>query len=96
MKLQLLVDVTKVEVREKRGTSRQGKPYTIREQAVWAQTGKEYPESMTVRIEDGEPPYQPGRYVVSEDCLYINQYGQLAIGRVRLQKAAQPAQRAAG
>lgn len=96
MKLQVLVEVTKVEVNEKRGTSRQGKPYVIREQNVWAQTGKEYPESMTVRLEDNDGPYQPGKYMVTEDCLYINQYGQLSVGRVKLQKVAAQATRAAG
>ena len=86
MKLQLLVEITKVDVREKKGTSRKGQPFTIREQSAWADTGKEYPESFTVRLDDGDPPYQPGKYEVTEDCLYINQYGQLAVGRVKLEK----------
>jgi hypothetical protein len=95
MKLQLLVEITKVEVREKRATSRLGKPFLIREQAVWAKTGKEYPEAMRVRLEGDDPAYQPGKYMVTEDCLYINQYGQLTVGRVSLKKVDAQATRAA-
>jgi hypothetical protein len=83
-----LVEVTKVEVSEKRGTGRNGKPYLIREQLAWAQMGKEYPISMSVSLGDDDAPYQPGKYQITEECLFIDRYGQLAVGRVKLQRVA--------
>lgn len=81
------VEVKKVEVVEKTGTSTKGRPYTIREQLVWVDLGKDYPELMRVRLEQGDPAYQPGRYVISDEALYLDKYQQLSVGRIKLRPA---------
>lgn len=83
-KILAAVQVKSAEVSEKSGTGKNGRPYTIREQTVWIDLGEAYPEKMTVRLEDRDPPYSPGEYVITDECLYLDKYNSLSVGRVKL------------
>jgi hypothetical protein len=84
MKLLIRVEVHKTDVSERRGTSKRGSPYCIREQSAWAHTGLQYPELIKVSLEEGQAPYPPGEYFITEESIFVNQFGGLAFGRVKL------------
>lgn len=88
MNFELAVEVKSEEVQERRGTSKLGKPYVIREQHAYIDLGKAYPSEFRFNLDDQQRPYVPGRYVVDPKCLYIDRYGSLALGRIRLLAAA--------
>jgi len=86
----LRVQVESAAVTEKSGTSaKTGKPYRIREQEVYvylvdsAGVEKRFPAAMKVGLDDA-PPYQPGEYMLSPDCLYVGDFGRLVVGRITL------------
>jgi hypothetical protein len=87
-KVLALVEVKSADVATKRGMGRNNKPYEIREQTCWIDLGGAYPERMVVRLEGDSPPYQPGKYVVTDDALYLDKYNQLALGRITLRAQA--------
>ena len=94
------VQVEKVEVEEKRGTSqRTGKPYAIREQSAWGyfcdQEGRPHPHPQQVRITLGDlqEPYPVGAYVIADESFYPDRYGQVSC-RVKLRPVAAAAQSA--
>jgi Helix-destabilising protein len=84
MKFEIQIEIKSTEVHDKRGTSRQGKPFHIREQFGYLELGKPYPVEIRISLEEAAPPYPPGRYVIDPSCLYVDRYGQLALGRLRL------------
>lgn len=86
----LRVIVESAEVAEKSGVSaKTGKPYRIREQEVYAYlvdshgVEKKFPAPMRLGLDDA-PPYQPGEYRLSPECLYVADFGRLTVGRIRL------------
>lgn len=94
----LRVIVESAEVSEKSGiAAKSGKPYRIREQECYVYlvdqhgTEKKFPAPMRVGLDDA-PPYQPGEYRLSPECLYVGDFSRLMVGRIRLvPKAAQSA-----
>lgn len=101
------VQIEKVEVDDKRGTSqRTGKPYSIREQVAWGffcdQEGRPHPHPQRIRITLGDlqDPYPVGLYQIADESFFPDRFGQVTC-RVKLRPltassaAVQPAARAA-
>ena len=84
MKFDVPVEVKSADVELKRGTSKAGKPYEIREQHAYINLGKAYPVEFRFSLDEGRAAYSPGNYIVDPSCLYVDRYGQLALGRIRL------------
>ena len=61
-----------------------GKEYHICEQGGWIDLGKAYPQEVRIPIEEKQPPYPAGRYVMDPTCVYVDRFGKLMIGRLRL------------
>lgn len=82
------IEVRTDEVRTVTGVSkRTGQPYTIRDQEGYAFTcdkdgkPKPYPERVSLSLEDNQPPYKPGRYILSPGSVYVGDFGRLMLGR---------------
>lgn len=95
------IEVKSAAVSERKGVSDNGKPWHMREQQAYAYTcdrdGKpdEYPAKITVRLNEGDTPYAPGMYEISDRSYYVGQYGRFTIGNLVLQPVAKVAARAA-
>ncbi len=97
----LRIEIKTSEVRTISGTSKTGKPYTIRDQEAYAWTvgrdGKprEYPERISVQLDDDQEAYRPGVYTLAPQSLYVGDYGRLQMGKPKLQPLAAAAAKAA-
>lgn len=90
------IEIKSTEVRTISGTSKAGKPYSIRDQEAYAHTvGRDgqprpYPERISLQLEDDQPPFEPGLYTLAPSSLYVGDYGRLMLGRPQLARV-QPA-----
>ncbi len=85
MKLEIAVEIKHAEVIEKAVRGRtDGREYLIREQLGYVDTGKPYPQEVRIPVENGREPYGPGKYTVDPSCLYVDRYGKLSLGRLKL------------
>jgi hypothetical protein len=85
MKLEIAVEVKHADVIEKAVRGRtDGREYLIREQLGYVDTGKPYPQEVRIPVETGREPYAVGKYLVDPTCLYVDRYGKLSLGRVKL------------
>jgi hypothetical protein len=85
VKVEIAVDIKSREVLTKRGiASKTGKEYAIHEQIGYVELDKPYPLEMRVPVESPDKPYAPGTYRVDSSCVYVNRYGQLQFGRLKL------------
>lgn len=67
------------EASSRSGTSRDGRPYTIRSQEARL-VGELIAGPITVSLTDTQPPYPPGEYLLDLDkSVRIGQYGSLQI-----------------
>lgn len=72
-------EVKSTAVTEKRGTARAtGKPFLIREQAAYMDTGKAYPVEVKINLDD-LAPLEPGQYELTKDCFYVQRFGDVAV-----------------
>lgn len=85
------VEIKSDQVQTKAGVSaKTGKPYSIREQEGYAQIfGRNgepapYPVRITLALEDGAQAYAPGQYTIDPRCVYVDRFGGLTMGRVKL------------
>lgn len=51
------------------------------EQKAAIETGEDFPAPFTINLQDGQPPYPPGRYLLDPACLIVGDYDALKIGR---------------
>jgi hypothetical protein len=83
----------KIEVKSDAVDSRDVKGFTFREQGAYAWlVGKDgqpqpYPVAIVMNLEDKQPAYKPGLYVLDPRSFFPNKYRQLGIGRLQLQPA---------
>lgn len=68
----LVVEVMDSKVEERSGEW-EGRKYHTRTQDVYVHTGKAVPECFTLRLDDLQPPYQPGRYLLGGGTLERDQ-----------------------
>jgi hypothetical protein len=78
------------------GTSKAGKPYSMRKQAAYAYTYDQmgtpnpYPERIEFNLADGQEPWPIGQYTLSPACFYVaGDFKELSIGRPILELISQ-------
>lgn len=81
----------KVEIKDSKvdthsGVGKTGKPFTIRKQRGYIDTGKAYPEEFVISLDDTQPGYPAGTYTINMDAsVYVDRrYGELKLGRLQL------------
>lgn len=95
------IEIDSVEVFHKSGTSKAGKPFSLREQKGHAfllnEYGKprKYPQEIRFILEGESDPYPVGQYTLALSSLYVGRFGNLEVGNLKLDRIAQPAARAA-
>jgi hypothetical protein len=79
------------------GTSnRTGKPYSFHRQVAYAHlVGEEYPVKFELTHDSPGAAYQPGFYTLDPSSIFVDRFGGLGLGRIRLRAIAQPATSAA-
>jgi hypothetical protein len=85
MKLDVQIEIKSVDVSQKtvRG-NKDGKEYLIRSQSGWADLSKDYPQEIQIPLAAGQEPYPQGKHRLDPECLYIDRFGNLSLGRARL------------
>lgn len=78
------IEIKSQETRTKSGVSKKGKPYSITEQFGWVTLANGETRRVVIALEDGALPYASGRYELHRDSLYVDGFGQLALGRLKL------------
>lgn len=71
-------EVKSSDVREKRGTSKAGRPYLIREQSAYMDVGKAYPVEVKIGLDD-LAAFEPGTYEVGPQCFYVQRFGDVGV-----------------
>ena len=81
----------KIEIKESSLTGRKwADGRTVYEQHAWAfipernGNAADYPQRITLRLEDGAAPYPAGFYRLPPSDLYVGNFGALTIGRAHL------------
>jgi Helix-destabilising protein len=80
----------KIEIKSSEATQRtikskkDGKEYIFRNQSGWVDLGKAYPQEIQIPLDSEHAPYQVGKYIMDPTCLYVDRYGNLSLGRLRL------------
>lgn len=83
----IVFEVKSEEVNEKRGTSRAGKPYIIREQVAYMDIGKAYPVEVKINLND-LVPFKPGRYELTKECFYVMRFGEVGVDLAKARPVA--------
>jgi|GEM_PF-1022322 len=93
--MNVLIEIESAELAIKQGVSQKtNKEYCIREQSGYLKLPEfKYPQRFKFALEDDAQPYPAGNYTLDASCLWVNRFGELKLGRVRLkpvQTAQQP------
>lgn len=87
MKNELIIEVFKenevLDVREGIST-KSGKPWKMITQVGYAHTGGKYPVEFKIRMQDGQPFWPAGKYVLAFNSLVVGPHGDLEVGREML------------
>jgi hypothetical protein len=76
--MRILIDDTNINT--KSGTDKNGRPYAIRSQAGYLDTGKRYPAEIKIRLKDDALAFPVGEYEVNlAASTYVSKYGSLAM-----------------
>lgn len=81
------VEIKSPDVTEHRGTDAKGRPYLIRKQHGYLDTGKAYPVEVAIRLGDGQGVFSPGWYELTPECLYVQRYGEVAVDLAKLRRS---------
>ncbi len=54
-------------------------PRTLYEQTAYAYLGGKFPVEMKLSLDEGQPPYAPGRYTLHCSSFLVNGYGNLEL-----------------
>lgn len=77
MKLELQIEIASRDINEKRGTSKSGSPYLSESSGdTWISEGP---------LSNDAAPY--AKRMVDRECVFVDRYGNLAVGRLRLKPA---------
>jgi hypothetical protein len=95
VKMQILIEVKSAQFLLREGIARgSGKPYSMREQSGWVDTGKPYPQEVRWILADRpqlQAPVEPGKYVLDETAVWVDRNGSLQIDIRRMKPIAQVA-----
>lgn len=92
------IEIESTEVSIKSGTSKAGKPFSMREQRGHAflldEHGRprKYPQEIRFILEGEHAPYPVGVYQLDLASLYVGRFGNLEVGQLRLKPVTQAAQ----
>lgn len=95
--MQITIDVNSQKTATKRGTAKAtGKPYEITTQrghlhTVDAITGEVNTVPIDLTLGQNDFPYQTGRYTLDASSIRVDNFGGLAIGRVKLMRLEEKA-----
>ena len=90
MSNELKVKITTTEIDEFSGTSKSGRPFTIRKQpALLYLPGDPDPFRFTVRLDDQQQPFQPGHYIIDMTSVRVDRFGSLEFGPLKLSPVAE-------
>lgn len=80
------IEVKDPTVKNRQGVSKSsGKPYSINSQQAYVHIpGKAYPVEFVITLDDGQMAYQPGIYTLDDSSIYVDRFGGLTVGRVKL------------
>lgn len=80
------IEVKSVATTKKSGVAKAtGKPFEITEQEGWIDFPSGERRRVKIALEDGANPYPIGAYGLSDESFFVNGFGGLEIGRLRLQ-----------
>lgn len=84
MKNELLIEIFKenevIDVFE--GISQKnGKPFRMLSQIGYAHVGGKFPKEFKIRLQDGQPYWPAGKYLLGMNSLVVGMRGDLEIGR---------------
>lgn len=65
---------------------RAGQPYRIRKQVGWVFNGQAYPQKFEFNLDDENPGYAPGNYVIAPASFVVGDFSALQIGKLVLLK----------
>lgn len=91
------IEIESVEVKTKSGTSKAGKPFSMREQTGHAflldehGNPRKYPQEIKFILEGEQAPYPVGQYTLGLSSLYVGRFGNLEVGNLKLVRIAQAA-----
>lgn len=95
------IEIESTEVFSKSGTSKAGKPFSLREQRGHAfllddkGQPRKYPQEIRFILEGEHAPYAVGSYVLDLSSLYVGRFGNLEVGNLRLKPIVQGAAKVA-
>lgn len=84
------IEISQASFLERPITAKNGKTYVFREQTGYAYlmgpngTLDTHPSKFAISLERDAQPYPAGNYTVEPSSLYVNKYGGLDLGRLRL------------
>lgn len=82
------VEISNMEVEEKNVQSkRDGRSYLIRNQQGRIAINNEV-RNVRIPLEQGQQPYAKGKYEIDRESFYVNNFGELKLGRVKLKSNA--------
>ncbi|EGU40197.1 single-stranded DNA-binding protein, partial [Vibrio scophthalmi] len=84
MKNQLIIEVFKENecIDKFEGISQKNnKPFCMLSQIGYAHVGGKFPKEFKIRLQEGQPAYVAGKYVLSVNSLVVGMRGDLEIGR---------------
>lgn len=79
MKISGQITIKDPQVKTKSGTSKAGRPYSIREQYGLIRIGEEV-RNIPISLDESQPAYEPGNYKVDMP-LNVGRYGDLLVPR---------------
>ncbi len=89
---ELRVKITKTDIDEFSGTSKAGRPFTIRKQsALLYLPGDPDPFRFSIRLDDHQQPYPQGQYIIDMSSVRVDRYGGLEFGPLKLSPVADSA-----
>lgn len=76
----ITVTVREAKIDTKSGTSRRtGRPYSINEQPAFVTLPNGETRRITLSLEDGDAPLQPGDYMPKDSAYWVGDFGALSI-----------------
>lgn len=78
------IEIRDTNVESRKGNSDKG-PWEMRmQQALLWRTGEEFPDKFKIRLNNDEPPMQPGKYAIHPSSYVINGNGGLELSRYNM------------
>jgi hypothetical protein len=84
--LRIVIKASEVHART---VNSKGREITFRDQDCWLHTPEGEVRKIRVPLNRDQSAYAPGNYTLSDDSFRVNDYGDLAIGRLVLMPIAQ-------